>query len=72
MQSINFTHKVRQTCCKITALLTFVPMHYNGAKMRKLTIVIGVALIALVGCDKKDACLDQGGSYNEQTKQCDK
>lgn len=47
-------------------------MHCNGAKMRKLTIVIGVALIALVGCDKKDACLDQGGSYNEQTKQCDK
>lgn len=47
-------------------------MHIMEQKMRKLTIMIGVALIALVGCDKKDICLDQGGSYNKQTKQCEK
>lgn len=37
----------------------------------KLTVII-VAALTLTACDAKDACLDNGGSYNEQTKQCER
>ncbi|SAY51337.1 hypothetical protein [Neisseria weaveri] len=41
--------------------------------MRKILFLVAVLLsLALTGCDAKDACLDQGGSYNETTKQCEK
>ena len=35
--------------------------------------ILGLSLVlGLAACDAKDACLDQGGSYNETTKQCEK
>ncbi|SUA44467.1 Uncharacterised protein [Neisseria zoodegmatis] len=41
--------------------------------MRKILFLAAVlSSLALAGCDPKDACLDQGGSYNETTKQCEK
>ncbi|MGK8252628.1 hypothetical protein [Moraxella lacunata] len=40
-------------------------------KMRYLSFII-VCVFALSGCDAKDQCLDNGGSYNETTKQCEK
>lgn len=30
-----------------------------------------ILLAILAACDAKDACLDQGGHYNESTKQCE-
>ncbi len=29
-------------------------------------------MLILAGCSAKDACLDEGGRYNETTKQCEK
>lgn len=41
--------------------------------MRYVMCVFAVlSAFALVGCDAKDACLDQGGSYNEASKTCEK
>ncbi len=37
----------------------------------KLTLIV-VATLMLTACDAKDACLDSGGSYNEETKQCER
>lgn len=44
--------------------------------MKKWLLIIGVLMIVYGVCglifDDKDHCLDDGGSYNEQTKQCEK
>lgn len=39
--------------------------------MHKKLAMAMILLGLLVGCDAKDDCLDKGGSYNEQTKQCE-
>ncbi len=43
---------------------------------KKCKWLFRIWIVGLVGvlaaCDAKDACLDQGGSYNETTKQCEK
>ncbi|WP_373746982.1 hypothetical protein [Neisseria dentiae] len=36
-----------------------------------LPFAVSIAL-ALTACGAKDACLDEGGRYNETTKQCEK
>lgn len=38
--------------------------------MRYLLVFLPILLLS--ACDAKDQCLDSGGSYNEQTKQCEK
>ena len=30
----------------------------------------GLVILLLVGCDAKDRCLDDGGRYDEASKQC--
>lgn len=44
--------------------------------MKKLLLIIGILMIAYGAYglifDDKDHCLDYGGSYNAQTKQCEK
>ncbi len=41
--------------------------------MKKMTfLLILTAGVMLTACDKKDACLDSGGRYNETTQQCEK
>lgn len=40
--------------------------------MSKLTVFTILCMLALQGCGAKDTCLDQGGSYNETTGQCEK
>ncbi|XXQ67666.1 hypothetical protein ACKLNO_08540 [Neisseriaceae bacterium B1] len=44
--------------------------------MKKLLLIMGILMIAYGAYglifDDKDHCLDYGGSYNEQTKQCEK
>ncbi|MDO5070463.1 MAG: hypothetical protein Q4D78_09805 [Neisseria zoodegmatis] len=41
--------------------------------MRKIFCLFAVAFsLTLAGCDAKDACLDEGGRYNETTKKCEK
>ncbi|QNT58077.1 hypothetical protein AABM17_1945 [Neisseria musculi] len=39
---------------------------------KKLLLPIVSFMLVLTGCDAKDTCLDQGGRYNEATKQCEK
>ncbi|WP_256462113.1 hypothetical protein [Moraxella nasovis] len=39
--------------------------------MRMLGLMLCCTLV-LSACDAKDECLDGGGHYNEQTKQCEK
>lgn len=41
--------------------------------MRKTVFVLAASFaLVLSGCDAKDTCLDEGGRYNETTKQCEK
>ncbi|MDP8079793.1 hypothetical protein [Phocoenobacter skyensis] len=41
--------------------------------MKKITfLLILIAGFMLTACDKKDACLDSGGSYNETSQKCEK
>ncbi len=41
--------------------------------MKKIQIaILLLAGCCLASCDKKDICLDSGGSYNETTQQCEK
>ncbi|RKR71147.1 hypothetical protein [Otariodibacter oris] len=35
------------------------------------TLIFSLSIL-LVGCDAKDRCLDQGGSYDEISQQCNK
>lgn len=35
-----------------------------------LSLIVGIIIIA--GCDGKDRCLDQGGSYDHASKTCEK
>ncbi len=37
----------------------------------EITLIFSLSIL-LVGCDAKDSCLDQGGSYDEISQQCDK
>ncbi|MCS4534516.1 lipoprotein [Neisseria montereyensis] len=40
--------------------------------MNRITFIFALFFaLALAGCDAKDTCLDQGGHYNETTKQCE-
>ena len=34
--------------------------------------MIVMTVLVLTACDAKDACLDSGGSYNKETKQCER
>ncbi|WP_279525355.1 hypothetical protein [Phocoenobacter uteri] len=41
--------------------------------MKKIIFLLMVsATFILTACDKKDACLDSGGRYNQVTQQCEK
>lgn len=39
-------------------------------KLLLLPLIVGIIIIA--GCDAKDSCLDQGGSYDYASKACEK
>ncbi|WP_255408378.1 MULTISPECIES: hypothetical protein [Neisseria] len=41
-------------------------------KQNIIFLLIFSVCLNLVGCDAKDRCLDQGGSYNEATGKCEK
>ena len=49
---------------------------HKNMLQKKCKWLFRIWIVGLVGdlaaCDAKDACLDQGGSYNETTKQCEK
>ncbi|WP_373707128.1 hypothetical protein [Neisseria dentiae] len=41
--------------------------------MRRILLLPTISfMLVLAGCGTKDACLDEGGRYNETTKQCEK
>ncbi|WP_225315131.1 lipoprotein [Neisseria zalophi] len=41
--------------------------------MNRITFIFALlSAVILSGCGAKDTCLDQGGHYNETTKQCEK
>ncbi len=41
--------------------------------MKKMIwVLVFITGFILTACDKKDECLDSGGSYNETTQQCEK
>lgn len=41
--------------------------------MKAWRMLLAASLVCvLAACDAKGDCLDQGGSYNEATKQCEK
>lgn len=49
-------------------------MHNNTTSQKTPLLAIFYLLLSttLTACDAKDACLDSGGSYNEETKQCER